>query len=326
MMRVKFTFKIAPALLCLAVLFLPGRQLHAQTGAKVEGTVRDSSTGEPLAGIQVSVEGTRLGNVSTDEGYYFILNVPVGRRSITFQRTGYRKKTVSGVSLSAGHTATVDVMLESSVIEMGGIVVVAAEEPLVPRDNVQTAQRFDSGTARDIPAESLEQIISLQAGVVTDPYGQFNIRGSRQGRQAVYLDGMLVRSFNERAYEADNSPLAVATNAIEEVSIITGGFSAEFGQAGGGVINEITREGGERLSGSARLVSDGFMPRGRDYGYNRLQANIGGPVPWLEGASFFFSTELLGRADRSPRSGGFRGVDQRTLRPGSRGKLLMGWG
>ncbi len=309
MMRADLNFKIAPAGLCLAAFFLLGTSLYAQTGAKVEGTVRDSSTGEPLAGVQVTVEGTRLGNVSTDEGYYFILNVPVGSRSITFRRTGYRTKTISGVTLSAGHTATVDATLESSVIEMAGIVVAAPEEPLVPRDNVQTAQRFDAGTAREIPAESLEQIISLQAGVVTDPYGQFNIRGSRQGRQAVYIDGMLVRSFNERAYEADNSPLAVATNAIEEVSIITGGFSAEFGQAGGGIINEVTREGGERLSGSARLISDGFMQRSHDYGYNRFQTNIGGPVPLLGGASFFLSSELLGRADRSPRNGGFRGVD-----------------
>ena len=70
--------------------------LYAQTGAKIEGTVRDSATGMPITGVQVTVEGTRLGNVTSDDGYYFILNVPIGRRSIRFQRTGYRSKTVGG--------------------------------------------------------------------------------------------------------------------------------------------------------------------------------------------------------------------------------------
>ncbi len=287
--------------------------LLAQTGAKIEGTVTDSATGQPLAGVQVRVEGTRLGNITTDDGYYFILNVPVGERAVTFSYTGYQTITVSGVKLLAGHTATVDSRLGAGVFEMQGIVVQAGDEPLVPRDNVQTAQRFGSDIADQAPAENLEQLISLQAGVATDPYGQFNVRGSRQGRQAVYIDGMLVRSFNERPYEADNTPLALATNAIEEVSVVTGGFSAEFGQAGGGVINEVTREGGTQHNANVRLTSDGVMPRSHDYGYNRLQASLGGPLPKVESAGYFLSGELFGRADRSPTSGGFRGFDQEYL-------------
>ena len=308
-MKVTLEKRLKAITLSLTLLLLFRLSLFGQTGAKVEGTVRDSANGEPLSGVQVQVEGTRLGNITTGDGYYFILNVPLGSRSLEFSRTGYGKKTVSGVELSAGHTSTVNVQLEAGVFELEGITVSAPEEPLVPRDNVQTAQRFNAQTAKNIPADNLEQIVSLQAGVVTDPYGQFSIRGSRSGRQAVYIDGMLVRAFNEQAYVSDNTPLAVATNAVEEVSVITGGFSAEFGQAGGGVINEVTREGGEKYSGSLRISSDGFMPRSSDYGYNRLQADIGGPVPLLKGANFFFSSELFGRADRSPRSGGFRGID-----------------
>ena len=314
-MMIELTKEKNPLLHCsFLFLFFLAMPLYAQTGAKVEGTVRDSATGNPIAGAQVTVDGTRLGNITSDKGYYFILNVPPGRRSITFQHTGYRAKTVSGVALSAGHTSTVDITLEIGVYELGAITVSGPQEPLVPRDNVQTAQRFDSRTAKEIPAESIEQIVSLQAGIVTNPYGQFNIRGGRLGQQAVYIDGMMVRSFNERPYEGDNTPLYVATNAIEEVSVITGGFSAEYGQAGSGVINEITREGTEKLSGSARYTTDSFMPRGHDYGYNRIQADLGGPVSYLPGASFFLSAELLGRADRSPHSGGFRGIDDRFMK------------
>ncbi|MBN2288508.1 MAG: TonB-dependent receptor [Candidatus Glassbacteria bacterium] len=294
----------------LGFLVLPAR---AQTGAKLEGTVTDLTTGAPIQGVQVKVEGTRLGNVTGADGYYFILNLPVGSRSVTFRHTGYRTRTVDGVQLSAGHTSTLDAALEPGITELEAIVVKAEEAPLVPRDNVQTAQRFGSQTAKEIPAETVEGILALQAGVATDPYGQFSIRGGRAGREAVYIDGILVRSFNERPYQADNTPLHVATNAVEEVSVVTGGFSAEYGQAGAAVINEITREGGTQLSGSARVISDAPMPRGQDYGYNRLSADIGGPVKYLDGAGFFFSTELLGRADRSPSAGGFRGIDNRFI-------------
>ncbi|MEA2062889.1 MAG: carboxypeptidase regulatory-like domain-containing protein [Gemmatimonadota bacterium] len=285
--------------------------VFAQTGAKIEGVVIDSATGAPIQGVQVRVEGTRLGNVSGADGYYFILNVPVGLRSVTFSHTGYRTRSVSGVRTSAGHTSTLNTALEAGVFELEAITVQAGDAPLVPRDNVQTAQRIDARTADEIPAETIEGILALQAGVVTDPYGQFNIRGGRPGRQAVYIDGILVRSFNERPHEADNTPLHVATNAVEEISVITGGFSAEYGQAGAGVINEITREGGLELTGSARLISDGPLPRSMDYGYNRLSLDISGPLKlkYLEGATFFLSTELIGRADRSPRKGGFRGFD-----------------
>jgi len=311
-MAQKFRLKglLAASAALLAGLALP---LCSQTGAKIEGIVTDASSGAPIQGVQVGVEGTRLGNVTSADGYYFILNLPVGLRSITFRHTGYRSKTVRSVLLSAGHTGTLNVALEPGIVELEAVIVEAGQAPLVPRDNVQTSQRFDSRTAREIPAESIEAILALQAGVVTDPYGQFNIRGGRSGRQAVYIDGILVRSFNERPYEADNTPLHVATNAVEEISVITGGFSAEYGQAGAGVINEITREGGPKLAGSARLISDGFMPRSHDYGYNRLNADVGGPVKYLDGANFFFSTELLARADRAPRSGGFRGIDNQFI-------------
>ena len=303
-------FRIPRLPLQIILALLVSSAVLAQTGAKLEGVVTDSQTGRPIEGVQVNVLGTKLGNVTTTEGYYFILNVPIGNRSVSFTRTGYRGKTVEGIRLSAGHTATLDAQLESTTYELEAITVEAGDNPLVPRDNVQTAQKVDARTIEDIPATTVEDIVALQAGVVTDPYGQFNIRGGRSGRQAVYIDGMLVRSFNERAYEADNTPLAVATNALEEVSVITGGFSSEFGQAASGVVNEITREGASRLTGSVSVISDAMMPEGSDYGYNRLLADVGGPVEPVTGMNFFLSAELLGRGDRSPSSGGFRGIDK----------------
>ena len=65
-------------LLLFLMLALSAGAAMAQTYGKIEGVVRNKDTGAPMGGVQVAVEGTRLGNVTNEDGYYFILNVPVG--------------------------------------------------------------------------------------------------------------------------------------------------------------------------------------------------------------------------------------------------------
>ena len=90
--------------LSLAILAAGSAFAQALNTAKVEGVVRDADTGQPLAGVQVVVEGTQLGNVTNSDGYYFILNVSPGRQGITFSYTGYQKTTISNQLLLAGQT------------------------------------------------------------------------------------------------------------------------------------------------------------------------------------------------------------------------------
>ncbi len=307
-------------LLLLAVLLWPA-SLAAQSTGKLEGAVTDQTSGVPLAGCQVTVEGTTLGNITNEQGRFFILNVSPGLRSVRFNFTGYTPALVKDVLVQAGHTVTVAVALETTVYELEALVIEGEAEPLVPRDNVQSKQRLAADFSANTPVDRLEDALALKAGVVQDEAGRFSIRGSRLGSEAVYIDGILVRAFSEQSYlsekiSADNSPLVVGKNAVEEVSVITGGFNAEYGQAQSGVINIISREGGGRLAGSLQLISDGLMPRGSDYGYNELSAELGGALPLPGQAGFFLSTELKGMADASPVAAGgnaFRGVDQRFL-------------
>lgn len=303
----------------LALYLLPGFLLAQSTG-KIEGIVTDKESGQPLAGCQVRVEGTNLGNITNAKGYYFILNAPPGERVIAFNFTGYAPARVEGVRVQAGQTLTVDAALQMSVIEMEALVIEAGPEPLVPRDNVQTKQRLEGDFSESMPVERIEDALALKAGVVQNEAGRFSIRGSRLGSEAVYIDGILVRSFSEQPYQSDrlstdNTPLVVGKNSVEEVNVITGGFNAEYGQAESGVINIISREGGAALSGSVQLISDAPMPRGSDYGHNELSFEASGPLPLPGFAGFFLSAEATGLADASPSlsgdKGGFRGVDQR---------------
>ncbi|MBW7995560.1 MAG: TonB-dependent receptor plug domain-containing protein [Candidatus Glassbacteria bacterium] len=304
----------------IAFVLLTAAAALSQSTGKIEGVVTDKESGAPMAGAQVTVQSTTLGNITNAEGYFFILNVPPGSRSLRFNFTGYAPAVVEGVQVQAGNTARVNAAMEMATFQMEMLVIEADPEPMVPRDNVQTKQRLQSNFGESMPVNSLNEALSFKAGVVGDEAGRFSIRGGRLGKEAVYIDGILVRAYAEQSYlsdkvTSDNSPLVVGKNSVEEVNVITGGFNAEYGQAQSGVINIISREGADNLGGAVQLISDGAMPRGSDFGYNQLSGELSVPAGLPRFSSLFLSAELSGMADTGPgwSDGGFRGIDDRFL-------------
>ena len=322
---------------CMLYFTIPVLLFAQLTSGKIEGTVRDKDTGQPLAGVQVAVEGTRLGNVSNADGYYFILNVPPGQRSISFTFTGYQKTTVTGQLILAGQTTMVNSELSSTIVQLAGITIEGESQVLLPRDNTATKQRLTAEAISASPSTTLEDLLVLEAGVQIGGEGGMSrglrIRGGRLGEEAMVVDGVLARNFtaephasNEqpntgdgRLYTqeissigADSNPLEFSTGSVEEVDIITGGFQAEYGNAQSGIINIVTKEGGPDFKGSARYTTDEAMPRTADWGYNQLQANLGGPLPGIPNLFFNVSGEIQSALDGDPThaSEGFRGVNQ----------------
>src|SRR5688572_14886560 len=166
-----FTARVsALALGVFAFLVLSGSAAFAQVTGKVIGTVTDSETGQPLVGAQVVVEGTNLGNVTNEDGYYFINNVPVGLEQLTAQYLGYQRTTQEQRVL-AGQTMTVDFQLSSEVVQAEGIVAMIEREPLVVRDNTISKARFTAEEVRDLPVDDLESVIELGAGVYENAVG-----------------------------------------------------------------------------------------------------------------------------------------------------------
>ncbi|HUU28973.1 MAG TPA: TonB-dependent receptor [archaeon] len=320
----------AMTMVLLLIFTAPGLFAQLSTG-KVEGIVRDKDSGQPLAGAQVTIEGTRLGNVTNNDGYYFILNVPPGRRDIAFTYTGYQKTTVSNQLILAGQTLTIDAGLSSTVVQLEGITVEGESEILLPRDQTVSKQRLTAERIEEMPAQKLEDMMVLEAGVQTGGRGAMErglrIRGGRLGEEAMVVDGVMVRNYTADPFRQgqgwifdgeigsrseDTTPLEFSTTAVEEVDIITGGFQAEYGNAQSGIINIVTKEGGPQLKGSVRYTTDQVMPRTADWGYNQLMTSIGGPVVVVPNMYFHLSAEIQGEADRSYTHAdeGFRAVDQ----------------
>jgi hypothetical protein len=331
----------------LAISLLGAGVAFGQVTGKVEGTVTDRDTGEPLVGAQVVIAGTHLGNVSNQDGNYFINNVAVGVQSIIAQYLGYQTTTLERRIL-AGQTMTVTFALSSEVVELGEVRVVMKREPLVARDNTISKSRFTAEMVRNMPMQNLGSVISLGAGIYQEPgvgpesmmmgtSGGFIIRGGRGSEAATYVDAALVTDFSTQR----NVGL-VSVFAVEEADVITGGFNAEFGHAQSGVINIVTREGGVRYHGIVRFTTDGrFGTDGYELeelaesvvpeeqqccGFNELQASIGGPII-PDVLTFFGSFDATGAADIDPRIAGFNPAvgefnssgSTETILPGARG-------
>jgi outer membrane receptor protein involved in Fe transport len=281
----------------------------AQTAGKVEGTVTDRDTGQPLPGAQVLIDGTQLGNISDDNGYYFINNVPAGAQTVTASFLGYQTESQQHRIL-AGQTTTVDFAMTSEVIVAdSAIVTVTEREPLVPRDNTISKSRFVREEVADLPLASTEDLISLAAGASIQQ-GGISLRGARPDDATVYVEGVNATDYANISSQGNGSftaasertPLEFGSFSIEQLDVVTGGADASLGDAQSGVVNIVTARGGSELSGALRFTTDA-MEIERSDDFYEAEGSIGGPLLGDGKASFFLSGQLQGTRLSSDRFG-----------------------
>ena len=261
------------AFLCVLGLALFAKPLAAQETGKIQGRVTDAASGQPIAGAQVVIVGTRLGNITNADGFYFINNVPAGLQDIQAQYIGYQTVTVRQQRILAGQTLTQNFQLQQSAVEIAALEVIGETRPLVPRDQVSSKNIVTGEKVEDLPVDNVTRIVQLQPGVVSAGKTGISIRGGRSGEEAVFVDGVLVRNFN-----SGSSNLTIGTNSLSEVDVLTGGFSAEFGDAQSGIINFVTRSGARSWNGALSVQTDEFMPKEWSVGFNRAELSAGGPL------------------------------------------------
>ncbi len=284
--------------------------LNASTIGAIEGIVRDRDTNRLLEGAEISVAGTRLRSVTDDDEYYMLPGIPTGIHEVTVTLEGYQSVTVMDRLITEKHTLRIDFLLESTIIELPARVIESQGEHLVDMDNTVSVHRIHRETVQSLPADSYRDLVTLQAGTVRlgniadSEYG-ISVRGGRPEENTVYIDGIDVRR-----YQTDQNLFDVPEFGIQELDLYTGGYSAAYGGAQSGVIDIASREGGPGFSGGLRYETEDLNGSSWNYGYNRLQVALGGPVPQAEGLTFFLSSDVIGKGDSRPRSAGFRGTTE----------------
>ncbi len=261
------------SLLIFALIFIPSVILAQSTGS-IGGKVVDVKDGSPLIGATIKIEGSKMGATTDENGEYVILNVDVGTYNVIASFIGYEEKKVVGVKVSVDQKTKVDFELSTGVITTEVIEVQAQRKGI---DVEQSGRIIESQNIQNSGVRGVTNIVSKTAGVVQDERGgSLNIRGGRNNENIIIVDGV------ETTNPLDGSSRAfVPNNLLSEISVLTGGFGAEYGNVLSGVINVSTRSGTDRYTGSLEVITDEFTGRWIDtksQGYNLYNLTFGGPI------------------------------------------------
>lgn len=287
--------KILVWLISISSIFVLEYDALAQTTGKINGHVEDAKTGEPLAGVNIIIEGTNMGAAADVNGDFFILNIPPGKYTLRAQMIGYEVVRVADVIVSVNRTANVEFTMKETVI-VGEEVVVYAEKIAIKKDQTSSVKNVSSEQIKMLPVDDLSQVIEMQTGVVD---GHF--RGGRLTEVSYLIDGMQINELYNKGVKPDGTRtnLRIVTlekEVAQDVEVITGTFNAEYGRAMSGIVNVVTKDGSNEFHGSVSSHFSNFytgnkdvfiglknseVTRSRDY-----KAQLEGPI-WKNRITFF---------------------------------------
>lgn len=238
--------RILQTALSLIIVFAT---INAGVGGKLSGTIK-SLDGEMLAGVNVLISGTPMGTASDTDGNYFIINVPPGTYTIKFQMIGHKAAIHQNVQVVSDFTTRLDPVLEPIALNANEEVVVVATRPLIQRDATATIRVVSAEDIVSMPVNNINDVLATQSGFTTDAEGALHVRGGRSKEILYMIDGVVVRD----PLIGDFSG-SVNQNAIQEMTVISGTFNAEYGQAMSSIVNIVTKEGGEKFHGRLEYTS-----------------------------------------------------------------------
>src|SRR3989338_10995918 len=251
--------------------------LFAGSTGKVAGNIKDKTTGEPLIGTNVILEGTTLGGSTDINGHYTIINIPPGTYTVIASMVGFSQTKVTGVRVNIDLTTTVDIELSETVLELGQEVVVIAERPLVQKDLTAKTAIVGGEQIDALPVTEVGAVLSLQAGFVAG-----SLRGGRSGEVAYWVDGVpLTDAFN------GSQVVEVNKSLVQELQLISGAFNAEYGQAMSGIVNIATKEGGRKFNGGVGLYGGDYLTKNEELfpglsfsptNIRNVEGNLSGPI------------------------------------------------
>ena len=237
---------------CLALL-APAPLAHAQgvqTGT-ITGSVK-SADGLSLPGVTVTAASPALqgqrATVTDVNGVYFIKGLPAGTYTVSFEISAFKPATAGDVQLNVG--STVDVNETMSLAGVVETINVTAETKPAPLARPTLSQVYSKTELDPLPVGRVpNQIADLAPGLTSNGpnAGQVSISGATAFDNVFMMNGV---DINDNLFGTANN--LFIEDAIQETNVLTGGISAEYGRFTGGVINVITKSGGNSFSGSFR--------------------------------------------------------------------------
>ncbi len=310
-------------ILLISVL-MSSTYLFSQSGlGTVKGTVKDEANGQtlPLSKVLLIQNGNIKGGANTDfDGKFQINGVQPGIYDVEVRNAdGYQPSVITGVNVSPDKITFLDNLTlakPKDVKELEEVKVVAYRVPLIDKDGGASGSTVTREDISRLPVRSAAGVASTVGGVNTNEgSGEISVRGSRSDGTYYYIDGIKVRG-----------SASLPKSALEEVSVITGGVPASYGDVTGGIISITTRGPSATYFGSIEAVSSGIYLKGEDpdgydgkvfgldkFGYNLFEGMLSGPLLMQKDSTgkktkpklgFLISANFTDQLDNRPLAGG----------------------
>lgn len=204
------------------------------------------------------------GAVTDIDGNYVIKPLNPGRYDIEVTSVGYQPAKQTGILVSVDKITFINLSIGKG-IEIKEFVITEYVIPLIDPGNPATTTTIDKEQIKQAPTRDVNSLASAGAGVFQkEEGGALNIQGSRSDGTAYYVDGIKVRG-----------GVGLSQKGIEQITVITGGVQAQYGDATGGIISVTTRGPSKEWSGGVELATSEFLD---DFGYNLASFDISGPL------------------------------------------------
>jgi len=165
--------------------------VYGGTTGKIVGRITDSSTKEPLVGVNITILDTRLGASTDIDGNFVILNIPPGKYKVKVSSVGFKPIVFENVSVVVDRTVELNTELEATAVQVGELVV-EARRPLIQKDLTSSISVMSREKIESLPISNFTELLSMQAGVVGNG-SSIHVRGGRSNEVAYMIDGMYVQ-------------------------------------------------------------------------------------------------------------------------------------
>jgi len=302
----------------LLLLILAALPVFAQTDrGTVTGEVSDTSMGV-VAGADMQLKETETGflyrTVSSGTGVYTFTQIPLGTYEMTVTAAGFKKFVRTNIAVEASQTLGVNVLLEVGAATES--ITISAEASLLKTEsgeqsvNITTESMSElgilpigAGNSSQLGIRNPMAVTELTPGTFYNPSVDLRVNGSPSNTMSVRVEGLdsIIIAANPKDY-AQSQP---GVDSIQEVSVVTSNYAAEYGQAGAGQFNYTIKSGTNSLHGALfNYFDNAFLNASQAYTHltpantqNNFGGSVGGPV-WIpkvyKGKNktfFFFSYE-----------------------------------
>jgi outer membrane receptor for ferrienterochelin and colicin len=266
---------------------LHGVSARGVTGT-IDGKVCDKRTKEMLSGLNVLISGLNQGAVTDERGTFKISNVRAGVHTVRFSLVGYRTIILTDVTVLPDLRTSLTIEMEQTSVEMEGMEV-RAERPLFQKEQASTAFQINAVKLEQLPIQNFQDVLLLQPGVTREG----NVRGGKAQEVVYLIDGIAVQDVLSGGIAAN-----LPKSAVTGLTMMTGGFDAEYGTALSGVVNVVTKTGTNQNQIGIRYERDDWLPESLDKQIDHaseLEVLLSGPI--ISDKLFYFTANNILKSD-----------------------------